>query len=52
MSKDRIENSEIQNIPYALVVGSIMYAQVCTRSNIAYIPGMLDMYMSNPGLDH
>jgi hypothetical protein len=52
MSKDRIENSEIQNISYALVVGSIMYAQVCTRSNIAYITGMLGMYVSNPRLDH
>ena len=29
-----------------------MYAQVCTRLNIAYIAGMLGRYQSNPGLDH
>nr|XP_043615838.1 secreted RxLR effector protein 161-like [Erigeron canadensis] len=39
-------------IPYASVVGSIMYAQVCTRPDIAYIVGMLGRYLSNPGLAH
>ncbi|XP_068475219.1 secreted RxLR effector protein 161-like [Phaseolus vulgaris] len=39
-------------IPYASVVGSIMYAQVCTRPDIAYIAGMLGRYQSNPSLDH
>ena len=29
-----------------------MYAQVCTRPNIAYIVGMLSRYLSNPGNDH
>ena len=29
-----------------------MYAQVCTRSDIAYIVGMLGRYLSNPGKDH
>ena len=29
-----------------------MYAQVCTRPNIAYIVGMLSRYLNNPGLDH
>jgi hypothetical protein len=47
-----LEKSKIQNILYASVVGSIMYAQVCTRSDIAYIIGMLGKYLSNPGLDH
>ena len=28
-----------------------MYAQVCTRPNIAFIVGMLGRYMSNPGVD-
>jgi len=39
-------------IPYASVVGSIMYAQVCTRPDIVYIAGMLGRYQSNPSLDH
>ena len=29
-----------------------MYAQVCTRPDIAFIVGMLGRYMSNPGVDH
>ncbi|XP_062075084.1 secreted RxLR effector protein 161-like [Humulus lupulus] len=29
-----------------------MYAQVCTRPNIAYVVGMLGRYLSNPGMDH
>ncbi|RVW38473.1 Retrovirus-related Pol polyprotein from transposon TNT 1-94 [Vitis vinifera] len=33
-------------------VGSLMYAQVCTRPDIAYIVGMLGRYLSNPGMDH
>lgn len=50
--KTEFEKTEMQNIPYASVVGSIMYAQVCTRPDIAYITGMLGRYLSNPGLDH
>ena len=29
-----------------------MYAQVCTRSNIAFIVGMLGIYMRKPRVDH
>ena len=29
-----------------------MYAQVCTRPNIAYIVWVLGRYLSNPGMDH
>jgi hypothetical protein len=29
-----------------------MYAQVCTRSDIVYIIGMLGRYLSNPGMNH
>ena len=39
-------------IPYASVVGSLMYAQVCTRPDIAYVTSMLGRYQSNPSLDH
>ena len=42
----------MQQIPYALAIGSMMYAQVCTRPDIAYIVGMLGRYLSNPGKDH
>ena len=42
----------MKNIPYTLVIGSLMYAQVCTRSDIAFTVGMLGRYQSNPGIDH
>ncbi|RVW93240.1 Retrovirus-related Pol polyprotein from transposon TNT 1-94 [Vitis vinifera] len=47
-----LESQEMQKIPYASAVGSLMYAQVCTRPDIAYIVGMLGRYLSNPGMDH
>jgi len=50
--KNDFEKREIQKIPYASVVGSLMYAQVCTRPDIAYITGILGRYLSNPGIDH
>ena len=42
----------MKNIPYAFVVGSLMYAEVCTRPDISYAIGMLGRYQSNPGLEH
>ena len=42
----------MDNIPYASLVGSLMYAQTCTRPDISFAVGMLDRYQSNPGLFH
>ena len=42
----------MKNILYASIVGSIMYAQTCTRPDISFVVGMLGRYQSNPGLDH
>lgn len=50
--KGNLEIQEMQKIPYASAVGSLMYAQVCTRPDIAFIVGVLGRYMSNPGMDH
>ncbi|RDX78877.1 hypothetical protein CR513_40780, partial [Mucuna pruriens] len=36
-----LERNEMQKIPYASVVGSLMYAQVCTHPNIAFVVGVL-----------
>ena len=47
-----LEIEEMQEIPYVSVVGSLMYAQVCTRPDIAYIVGVLGKYLSNLGMDH
>ena len=50
--KNAFEEKDMQKIPYASTVGSLMYAQICTRPDIAYIIGMLGRYLSNSGLDH
>ena len=50
--KNDLENESMKNIPYASVVGSLLYAQVCTRPDIAYAVGVLGRYQSNPGVDH
>jgi Reverse transcriptase (RNA-dependent DNA polymerase) len=50
--KTKLEKSEMHQISYASLIGSLMYAQVCTRPNITYITGMLGRYLSNPGMNH
>ena len=50
--KHQSEIKVMKQISYASVVGSLMYAQVCTRLDLAYIVGMLGRYLSNPGMDH
>ena len=39
-------------VSYSLVVGSLMYAQVCTHLDIAFVVGMLYRYLSDPGQSH
>ena len=50
--KGKLETQEMKTIPYASAIGSLMYAQVCTRPDIAYIVGVLGRYLSNAGMDH
>ncbi|KAA0041922.1 gag/pol protein [Cucumis melo var. makuwa] len=51
-SKTPQEVEGMSNIPYASVVGSLMYAMLCTRPDICYSVGMVSRYQSNPGCDH
>ena len=45
--KNNLEKEQMQNILYASTIGSLMYAQVCTRSNITFKVRMLGRYQSN-----
>ncbi|XP_075096865.1 secreted RxLR effector protein 161-like [Nicotiana tabacum] len=47
-----LKNEQMKDIPYTSLIGSLMYAHVCTRPNIAFVVGMLGRYQSNPSLDH
>jgi hypothetical protein len=42
----------MNKVPYTLVTGSLMYAMVCTRSNIVHVVGVVSRYMSNSGKQH
>ncbi|KAK9200159.1 hypothetical protein WN944_015355 [Citrus x changshan-huyou] len=42
----------MRKIPYSSAVGSIMYAMVCTRLDLAHGVGVISRFMGNPGKDH
>ena len=42
----------MSKVPYASAVGSLMYAMVCTRPDIAHAVGVVRRYMKNPGKEH
>ena len=46
------EKANMSTIPYSSVVGSLMYAMVCTRPDIAHSVGVVSRYLSNPGKVH
>ena len=50
--KNDLEKDVMKTIPYASVVGSLMYAQVCTRPNIAFIVNVLGRSLLNPRHNH
>ena len=47
-----IERYQKKAVPYPSVVGSLMYAQVCTRPNIAFVVSVLGRYLSDPCQSH
>ncbi|KAH9654968.1 hypothetical protein KPL70_022170 [Citrus sinensis] len=49
---DDAETEYMKKIPYSSVVGSIMYAMVCSRPDIAYGVGVVSRFMGNPGKMH
>lgn len=46
------EKEEMSRVPYASAVGSLMYAMVCTRPDIAHAVGVVSRFLSNPGKEH
>ena len=51
-SKTKAEKADMMKVPYASVVGSLMYAMVCTRPDIGYAVRVVSRFMSNPGKEH
>ena len=50
--RNQYEIDQMKAVPYASAVGSIQYAQVCTRPDLAFVTGILGRYQSNPGQEH
>ena len=46
------ERDRMSKIPYASAIGSIMYAILCTRSDVSYALSTTNRYQSDPGEGH
>ena len=42
----------MKSVPHSSVVGSLMYAIVCTKPDLAFAISVLSRFMSNPGKAH
>lgn len=45
---NKIEIKEMENVPYAQAVGSLMYTLISTRPDISHAVGVVNRYQSNP----
>ncbi|KAE8725120.1 Polyadenylate-binding protein 7 [Hibiscus syriacus] len=50
--KTEEERAHMVKVSYASAIGSLMYAMVCTRPDIAHAVGAVSRYMNNPGKIH
>src|SRR5258706_8079716 len=46
------EMKDMANVPYASLIGALMYAAIGTRPDIAFAVGALSRFLSNPGRRH
>src|SRR5664279_2473848 len=46
------EREKMNNIPYASAIGSIMYAMLCTRPDVAHAVSLTSRYQSDLGVEH
>ncbi|KAE8685445.1 hypothetical protein F3Y22_tig00111098pilonHSYRG00167 [Hibiscus syriacus] len=46
------EAEDMAKVPYANVIGCLMYAMVCTRPDLAHAVSQVCKYMSKPGKQH
>ena len=48
----REEKENMAKVPYSSVIGSLMYAMVCTRSDIAHAVGVVSRFLENSRKEH
>jgi len=47
-----VERMEMSRVRYASVVGSLMYAMICTRPDITQAVGVVSQFMTDLGKEH
>src|SRR5436189_4918675 len=50
--KTPADKAKMASVPYASAIGSLMYAMVCIRPDLAYVVGLLSQFQSDPRLPH
>ncbi|GAB2295500.1 hypothetical protein Dimus_038360 [Dionaea muscipula] len=50
--KTEVERRDMSGVPYASVIGSIIYAMLCTRPDVAYALSVTSRFQGNPGQQH
>ena len=48
----REEKENMDKVPYSSVIGSLMYAMVCNRPDIAHAVGVVSRFLKNPIKEH
>ena len=46
------EKENMASVPYSSAIGSLMYAMVCRRPDIAHAVDVVNRFMVNPDKDH
>ncbi len=52
LEKNVNKDDEMVKVPYQQAVGSLMYAMLCTRPDLAYPISVVNQHMANPSLEH
>ena len=47
-----VEAQKMERVPYASSVGSLIYAMVCCRPDIAHAVSQVSRFMAQPGKKH
>jgi hypothetical protein len=49
--KKNVKDDEMVKVPYQQAVGSLMYAMLCIRPDLAYLISVVSQHMANPSLE-
>ncbi len=52
LKKNVNKDDAMVKVPYQQAVGSLMYAMLCTRSDLVYPISVVSQHMANPSLEH